>query len=316
MNEIISQNNILEQRIKSCLELWWNQYPDSTKQTYINSIKRLGTFVSEEVQNIPAFLLRLQAVDAFELFTAFRIWMKEKYSSSTVNLTLSALRSLLKLMRSLNLIEYDIAFRNLKSSPLRDTSGPGRENIKTVINFLSHPCLDEKEECRRRRNLCIIRLFADLGIRRSELCNLKWEDYIDDNIWITRKGDNEKTSLSIPISSALALDSWKELHPGTTEYIFCSLGRRTDQWGNPLSGKQLRKIVQRIGKQFGLKLNPHGFRHTAITEAMKLAQALGKPIESVLQFSGHQNLNMLMVYRDNIENVQGEIAKAVSMSYD
>ena len=65
-------------------------------------------------------------------------------------------------------------------------------------------------------------------------------------------------------------------------------------------------------EQVGLKVRPHGLRHTAITEACKLAQAKGMGLEEGLDFSRHRDVKVLMVYRDRERNVQGQLATLVA----
>src|SRR3989304_2991588 len=57
---------------------------------------------------------------------------------------------------------------------------------------------------------------------------------------------------------------------------------------------------------------PTGLRHTAITEACKLAQAKGMGLEEGLDFSRHRDVKVLMVYRDRERNVQGQLATLVA----
>jgi integrase len=61
-------------------------------------------------------------------------------------------------------------------------------------------------------------------------------------------------------------------------------------------------------------VRPHGIRHTAITAALKEAGKTGTPIEEVLAYSGHsrQSLSLLLRYRDNLGDKQGELARRVA----
>ena len=61
-----------------------------------------------------------------------------------------------------------------------------------------------------------------------------------------------------------------------------------------------------------LTVRPHGLRHTASTEACKLAQAKGMGLEEVLDFSRHRDVKVLMVYRDRERDVQGQLAALVA----
>ena len=51
---------------------------------------------------------------------------------------------------------------------------------------------------------------------------------------------------------------------------------------------------------------------SSITEAVKAAGSAGIDLTEVLQFSRHSRLDTLMVYRDQLRNVQGTLAAAVA----
>ena len=53
-------------------------------------------------------------------------------------------------------------------------------------------------------------------------------------------------------------------------------------------------------------------RHTAITEAIKAAQANGIGLEEVLDFSRHRDVKVMMIYRDRERNVQGKLSALVA----
>ena len=84
--------------------------------------------------------------------------------------------------------------------------------------------------------------------------------------------------------------------------------------GRRLTGVSLYRIVRGLGEQHGVKVRPHGLRHTAITEACKAAQANGFGLEEVLDFSRHsrKSIAVLMIYRDRERNVQGQLAALVA----
>ncbi len=53
------------------------------------------------------------------------------------------------------------------------------------------------------------------------------------------------------------------------------------------------------------KLSPHRIRHSGITAAL---EATGGDVRKVQKLSRHANLNTLMIYDDNRQDVQGEIS--------
>ncbi len=70
--------------------------------------------------------------------------------------------------------------------------------------------------------------------------------------------------------------------------------------------------MSELGEQAGVKVWPHGLRHTAITSAVEAAQEHGVTLDEVRQFSRHKNINTLLVYRDRVRDVQGQLAALVA----
>ncbi len=76
------------------------------------------------------------------------------------------------------------------------------------------------------------------------------------------------------------------------------------------------RIVSELGEQAGAKVWPHGLRHTAITSAVEAAQENGVTLDEVRQFSRHKNINTLLVYRDRVRDVQGQLASLVARTVE
>jgi len=67
-------------------------------------------------------------------------------------------------------------------------------------------------------------------------------------------------------------------------------------------------IVKSLGQRVGIKTRPHGIRHASITEALEIT----KDPRSVQRFSRHRDLETLMRYDDNREDLAGKVAEAVA----
>lgn len=233
---------------------------------------------------------------------------------ATVNRRLSALRSLVKLGRTLGLVAWSLEISQLRSEPYRDTRGPGRDGIKLLLLKLD----EDGDAPRTRRDRAILRLLYDIGLRRGEVVSLDVNDVdlATGSLLVRGKGRLEKTPLSLPASSRKALAQWQEVHPlpqGSSP-LFVSLdrsgrsGRLTANW--------VYETIRELGERAGIRVTPHGLRHTAITEACKAAQAAGIGLEEVLQFSRHRDLNVLLIYRDQDRNVQGQLAALITEEDD
>jgi integrase len=75
--------------------------------------------------------------------------------------------------------------------------------------------------------------------------------------------------------------------------------------------KPCTNMVRELGRKIGLKVWPHGLRHTAITEALDLT---GGNVRAVQRFSRHRDVRVLERYDDNRRDLGGEVAKQVAAS--
>ena len=92
-------------------------------------------------------------------------------SPASINRRLAALRSLVKLARTLGLVPWTLEVSNVKAQPYRDTRGPGRNGFVLTLE-----ALDKREGKKAIRDRAIIRLLYDLGLRRAEVVSLDVED--------------------------------------------------------------------------------------------------------------------------------------------
>lgn len=250
----------------------------------------------------------LSAGDANALVLSYRNHLFEQdLATSTINRRLAAIRSLVKLGRTFGAVSWEIEISNLKSDgPYRDTRGPG-EAFQDML---------AQVEGRRRpkliRDYAILRLLHDLALRASEISRLDLEDVnlSGNTVAVLGKGRTQKTFLTIPAQTKDALEKWIEARGTQPGPLFTNFDRARK--GHRLTRVGLYQMVRRLGAQLGIKVWPHGIRHTAVTTAIKVAQKNEITINEVLQFSRHKNLATLQVYADKIRDVQGQIASLVA----
>ena len=209
------------------------------------------------------------------------------------------MRSLVKLARTLGMVTFGLEIQNVRAQAYRDTRGPGLAGIRMLMRELI-----ERNDRKGIRDLAILRLLYDLGLRRGEIVSLDVED-VDleqERLWVVGKGRTQKEALSLPEPTRRALAAWP---------LFMNVDRAGKGPGR-LTGSGLYKLIRRLGADVGITTRPHGIRHTAVTEAVKTAQAHGMGLEEVLSFSRHRNVTTLMVYRDRERDVQGQLAEMVA----
>src|SRR5262249_53788886 len=93
-------------------------------------------------------------------------------AAATVNRRLAALRSLVKLARTLGVTGWSLDVEGLKAEPYRDTRGPGTAGVRRLLEQLS-----VRTDAKGVRDRALLRLLFDLGLRRAEVVRLDREDW-------------------------------------------------------------------------------------------------------------------------------------------
>jgi site-specific recombinase XerD len=111
-----------------------------------------------------------------------------------------------------------------------------------------------------RRDYAVISLFKDAGVRLSELAGLAVADVspVNREAVVTGKGDKQRT-VRFTYDTSRALDRYvreraKHRHVRVPALW---LGVR----GGPMTASGIYQMIERRGKQAGVEVNPHKFRH-------------------------------------------------------
>lgn len=241
----------------------------------------------------------------------YRNHMKESgLQHSTINGRLSTLRSLTKLARMRGLINWSLEVENLKSRAYRDTKGPRESGFRRLQTQA-----EQRTDAKGMRDYAILLLLHDLGLRRGEVCRLDLEDVdlVNGTLWGLGKGQDQKQSLTLPKRTVDALRTWTEARGNQPGPLFINFHRCDAIAGTRLTTTSLYRVIRRLGADSGLRVKPHGLRHTAISTAVQRASEVGiTDMSKILHFSRHKNLKTLQCYIDSHENFQGRLAEAVA----
>ena len=127
---------------------------------------------------------------------------------------------------------------------------------------------------RGRRNLALICLGLDSGLREAELCRLSVAqlDLERCRLTVRVKGGNDGDGV-FGLDTLAALATWLAVRPAYAapgvEAVFVSIGG--DKPGYALTPSGLRSIFRKIGKDAGLKaFSPHDLRRSFATMSHKL----------------------------------------------
>src|SRR3954470_106992 len=186
--------------------------------------------------------------------------------ATTINRRLAALRSLVKLANTLGLVSWTLSAQSVENVPVqpaRDTRGPGRDGFRAMLDAAG-----AQPGPKRLRDVALLRLLHDLGLRRSEAVRLDIDD-VDlpgNRISILSRGRLWKEPVTLPEPTRAALAAWLEARGSDPGPLFVNFDRAGK--GHRLTGTALYHIVGRLGAKAGLTVRPRGVPHLATTPAL------------------------------------------------
>jgi integrase/recombinase XerC len=212
---------------------------------------------------------------------------------ATVNRRLAALRSLVKLARTLGQITWTLDVSSVRRQTYKDTRGPGTDAV--------HDMLDATE---RPRDRAVLLLCFHMALRRGEVASLRWPDDVDlarKRLAILGKGRTEREWFSMPTPVKEGIENYL-LERGREEGKLFKCSYRT-----------LYNIVAKAGNLAGVQARPHGLRHSAITEALERTNG---NVRLVQKFSRHSKLDTVLIYDDSRQDRFSEVADLLTDKED
>jgi integrase/recombinase XerC len=254
-------------------------------------------------------LISLPAGDGNGQLLAYRAHMIDAgLTPATINRRLAAIRSALKLARTLGLTSWAPEIRGLKVEAYRDTTGPGLNGARAMLAKAR-----TQAPVKAARDAALVRLMFDLGLRRGEVVGLDLEDFEpkERRLWIKGKGRSQKEARTLPEPTLAVLTTWIELRrqlvPSGEKAMFVGLAGRVR--GQRLTGRGLYHVIAELGSAVGLRTRPHGLRHASITAAL---DANNGDVRAVQLHARHADPQTTMRYDDNRQDLAGRVAASLA----
>ena len=154
------------------------------------------------------------------------------------------------------------------------------------------------------RNQLIVHLLLYTGVRVSELCGIRLSDldFLTNTLRVTGKGGKYR---EIPLRPELAelikeyvrTDRQKSKF---TESPYLLVSQRAEK----MHKDAVNTMLEALGRQLGLKMYPHKFRHTFCTRLLKK----GVPLTTVSKLAGHAHIQTTAHYYINTSKEEKEKA--------
>jgi integrase/recombinase XerC len=228
------------------------------------------------------------------------VLLKRGLAPSTVNRHLAAIKFVTRMARLGGQIAWELEIPSMKVETYRNTLGPGRKTVSEVVQELL-----AKADALSARNLAIIGLLFNQGLRRGEVAGLDLEhlDPERGRLSILGKGRSGREWVTLAHGTCEYLERWLSARGTSPGPLFVSLDRASKH------GRLSDTSIYRMIRGYGLG-RPHGLRHSAITAAL---EATNGNIAEVMKFSRHKDPKVLMKYDDNRKDVAGDIAGKIDL---
>jgi integrase/recombinase XerC len=253
------------------------------------------------------FLSLPQAEAVYQLLHYRQLLIAAKLAPSTINVRLSALKSLVEYARKLERCTFSLEdVKGLKVETYRDTTGI------TVSEFKDTIVLPDRTTIKGVRDYAILRLLWDNALRRNEICSLDLGDFDKSGrLWILGKGKIQKSPIDLAATTTNAISEWIAIRGNirSDEPLFISLDRRSR--GHRLDGSSIYRLVRKFSAAAGIDkvISPHRIRHSAITAYLDTS---GGNIRAAQGLSRHANLNTLTRYDDNRHKYQAQASNILA----
>jgi integrase/recombinase XerC len=270
----------------------------NTQRTYAKAIADFYQRVYDRAvspESIALFLTLPPSEALFQVLNYRRMLIEAKLAPSTINVRLSALKSLVDYARKMGECAFSLNdVPGLKTENYRDTTGIDAQAFKSVIGSVDVSTVSGA------RDYAILRLLWDNALRRGEVCSLDVGDFSTSGrkLMILGKGKISKISIDLSSGACAAISHWLELRGryNDDDPMFISLSR--NQPGHRLGGSAIYAIVRQYCQEQEIEkiMSPHRVRHSALTAHLNASDGNVRAAQSL---SRHADLKTLSLYDDN-----------------
>jgi site-specific recombinase XerD len=249
----------------------------------------------------------------FEHVVAVRTWLQaDSASPSTINMTLSALRSVARAAKNLgqmSLEQFD-AIREVRG--VRATMLPaGRALARTEISVLLDACAADETPA-GARDACLIGLLAS-GLRRAECAGLTLADAGIERGSLRVRGKGQKERM-VPLDSGVerAIEGWLAVRGTRPGALLCPVSKSGVITVRHLAGHSIYRALARRAQQAGLAhLSPHDLRRTLVSNMLDS----GADIETVRDLCGHTDVATTARYKRGGERAKKRVIGLLNLPW-
>ena len=233
----------------------------------------------------------------YEHCQALRSQLAERYSASTANRHLSALRGVLKDAWRLGYMSAEDYQRAIDLKPIRgeraSQAEKGRHIVTGEFSALINNCLDGSIS--GARDACMIIFAYTCGLRRAELAALQLADINLDTctLTVTRGKGGKERVIPMVDSTCDVLADWIVKRGNQPGALFTRILRGDTLTMDGLTDQAIYTVFAERAKQAGVKeFSPHDLRRSFAGDLLDA----GTDISTVAKLMGHSSVNTTARY--------------------
>lgn len=279
------------------LAQWISSLAPTTQRAYRSDLSSFSLWLGEPgIGTMLDRLIACRPARALELVESFRdAERKRGCGTAVVNRRLAAINGALRALGRAEIGPGRLDLEFLANEPRKDTRGPGAVKVAAVLEALA-----PRRDPLAIRDLAMIRLMSQRGLRRNEVASLRIEDVDLDRgeARLLRKGHRERVTVSLPAGCTLAIRAWLTIRDrfASADEVTLFVGCGNRSRGRPITGGLLFEVVRRnSAKVGGGGWRPHGLRHTAISAVLARTGNLA----AAQVFAGHRSPAVTSRYLDD-----------------
>ncbi|MCY7344831.1 MAG: tyrosine-type recombinase/integrase [Pyrinomonadaceae bacterium] len=223
--------------------------------------------------------------------------INKEMKPASVNRRLASLRSLLKWANEVG-ISPDFQLSKIPKFEKTEKTG-----IRWLDRKEENALLRSVERSGAKRDIAIIKLVLNTGLRVAELCSLRWSEIIINErkgvltVLQGKGGKRREVPLNYDARQVL-LDLGYKQNAGKKEWIF--VGQR-----GKLTPRGVQTLFRKYADSVKLKnLSPHSLRHTFCKNLLNA----GISLEKIAILAGHESLDTTRLYLEpSLKDLEGAV---------
>ena len=262
---ISEQNKVAYHALKNQLTL--KAYSENTIRMYLAEFAHLLRLI----KNFPVHELTSEKLKDYFLYCVQKEHMKERKMNGKINAIKFYFEQVLhrpKLFYSIPRPKKPLTLPNMLS----------RGEVKRVFEIVTN-----------KKHVLALQLCYGMGLRVSEVVNLKWEDFDKDRMQVKIKAAKGKKDRYVPLPKTVisVLAEYYKVYKSET-YVF------EGQYGGKYSKSSLQQAFRKAMDRAGIhkKIGIHGLRHSYATHLLEA----GADMRFIQELLGHNSIKTTQIY--------------------